>query len=122
MTTREKPAGASGGRAWGDGGAGRTRHANTNRELRGSQVYTSDGRVAGRLVDGWLEKRLDPSRHMLRAPRGWATDRAHLELQGLRGVRIITSDTIWEASVETWLRYGVEIERGHGRDQLKLFE
>ncbi len=90
-------------------------HSRTN--VHTSQpVWTHSRKYAGSLEDGWLVKRgLRPEVHMMRAPRGWATDAAHLAIHGLRGVRIVTVDGVeWTASIETWQRYGVPINRGHG--------
>src|SRR4051812_2261014 len=84
--------------------------AQTTSERPGSHstpVYTTDGRRVGRLVvdpDGriFLEKRgLDPQRHMLRKPPGWATDTMHLEelaQRGGYGVRLVCLDgSVWTA-------------------------
>ena len=82
----------------------------------GQAVRNAAGAVVGRLTpDGWLEKYLDPARHKVRVPAGWATDAAHLDIPSLRGVRLILpGGTTLEAPVEVWRRYGRLMERGHG--------
>lgn len=79
-------------------------------------VY-AQGRVVGRMVDGWLVKTgLDPCRHKVRIPVGWATDAEHLEIPGLRGVRLYVKDgSTWTATLAAWRRYGRPLDRGHGR-------
>jgi hypothetical protein len=71
----------------------------------------------GRLTaDGWLEKHVDPARHKLRVPSGWATDVAHLQIVGLRGVRLFLPDgSVLTSTVEDWRRHGVPVrDRGFG--------
>jgi hypothetical protein len=93
--------------------------------LRDTDVaYNVAGRPVGRYVrdgDGrlWLEKRnLDPEQHLLRSPRGWATDTAHLDelrRRGGAGVRLhdITGRT-WTATLAQFDRHGISFDRGHG--------
>jgi hypothetical protein len=93
--------------------------------LRDADVaYNVAGRPVGRYVrdgDGrlWLEKRnLDPGQHLLRAPRGWATDAAHLDelrRRGGAGVRLhdITGRT-WTATLAQFDRHGIQFDRGFG--------
>jgi hypothetical protein len=84
---------------------------------RSEPVYSAAGRVVGHITgDGWLEKRgLDPKRHMLHTPTGWATDAVHLEIPGLRGIRLVTvTGEVWEAPLALWRRYGIPLDRGHG--------
>jgi len=82
----------------------------------GRQVYNAQGKVVGCITsDGWLEKRVDPSVHMLRRPPAWATDADHLDLP-IRGVRLRCPDgTVYEAGVELFQRHGFAFDRGHGR-------
>lgn len=89
-------------------------------------AYNAHGRVVGRFIRDsggtwWLEKRvLDPVVHMLRRPRGWATDVEHLEQLRRRGgptagVRIFdTNKRVWTATVAQFDAHGVPVERGHG--------
>jgi hypothetical protein len=100
------------------GGAG-------NSILRDTDVaYNGAGRPVGRYVRDasgqlWLEKRnLDPEQHLLRSPRGWATDTAHLDelrRRGGAGVRLhdIAGRT-WTATLAQFERYGISFDRGHG--------
>ncbi len=97
-------------------------HTHSSTQPReGQVVYSTHGKPVGVIRDGWLCKTgLDPARHMLRNPRGWCTDAAHLELPGLLGVQLVTtSGETWEAPVELWQRFGVRISRGYG-DQILL--
>jgi len=116
MMTRarnEGPAVAGGGRT-GKGAAAPAQFQHSTGCV-GCQVY-AQGRVVGRIAaDGWLEKRgVDPARHKLRKPEGWATSAAHLDLP-IQGVRLFTVDgDVLEAPIALWRRYGVRIERGHG--------
>jgi hypothetical protein len=94
--------------------------------LREADVaYNAAGRPVGRFVrdgDGrlWLEKRnLDPAQHLLRSPRGWATDTAHLDelrRRGGAGVRLhdITGRT-WTATLAQFDRHGIQFDRGFGK-------
>lgn len=88
-------------------------------ELKDTRVvFNCQGRPVGRIAsDGFLEKTgLDPSVHRLRKPEGWATDAAHLDIEGLAGVRLITkAGEVWEAPIALWRRYGIPLERGFGR-------
>ena len=81
----------------------------------GSQVYSQQGRVVGRITpDGVYVKRLDPARHKLRQPSGWAIDAEHLSLDW-RSVRIeTTSGETWTASKDAFLAHGVRLNRGFG--------
>ena len=107
---------AAGGGTW-VGTAG-VRHAQpySTSAGRGCQVYNAQGRVIGHVTpDGWLEKHVDPAKHMLRKPAGWATDEGHLSLP-IRGLRLLCPDgTRYEASLELFRRHGISIERGFGR-------
>lgn len=116
---REGRRGLAGGRGLGQSAwqGACTCDYSTAAQKRQIPVYNSAGRVVGHLTaDGWLEKwGLDPDRHMLKRPAGWATDASHLDISGLVGVRIITTTgEVWEAPIEAWRRYGIPINRGHG--------
>ncbi len=75
--------------------------------------------MVGRLADGWLRKHVDSTRHMLRQPPAWAIDADHLdrlEAVGAAGVRLTDENgTVWSADLAAFERYGVLIDRGHGR-------
>jgi len=119
MKTDEKivPAGGSGGRGWGARGGATDPHAHyTSGRAPEQLVYSSQGHVVGRLTpDGWLEKHVDPARHKLRAPAGWATDVAHLQFVGLHGIRLVLPDgTILTSRIEAWRRHAVPVNRGFG--------
>jgi hypothetical protein len=81
------------------------------------------GRVVGRIVregdDVALVKgNLDPSRHMLQRPPGWATDREHLQILeswGGTSVRLHTvGGTTYRAPLQAFRDHGVMVDRGHG--------
>src|SRR5947209_8360178 len=86
-------------------------------------VHNCRGSEIGALVPGpdgiWLEKRgLDPAKHMLTKPRGWATDAHHLELlrqRAGRGIRLVTNEgTTFTATLPQFDTYGFHFNRGHG--------
>ncbi|MBC7334735.1 MAG: hypothetical protein H5U01_00465 [Clostridia bacterium] len=110
---------AGGGEAWDKrlGEAACACDYSTRRQKDKMPVYGASGKVVGCIVDGWLEKRnLDPARHMLKKPPAWATDADHLDIPGLKGIRIVTVDgEVWEAPLSEFRAHGVPIERGHGR-------
>jgi len=128
MTQAPRPAGVSSGPT-GRGTARPSRdtafphYTGPGRKVQPGQVLRNGaGTIVGRLTpDGWLEKHVDPARHKVRTPSGWATDAVHLETPGLRGVRLCLPDgTTLEAPIETWRRYGRLMERGHGLQVLLL--
>jgi hypothetical protein len=82
---------------------------------------------------GWLEHEdvanqvvlrktgLDPTKHMLIYPPGWATDTDHLELlEKFAGVlpAIVelrtTTGQVWRTTLDHFKEHGVYINRGHG--------
>jgi len=77
-----------------------------------------DGRPVGRLVDGWLVKRVRTDVHQLRRPPAWAVDASHLrELRrlGAAGVRLVDErGAMWSASAASFEHYGLLVDRGHG--------
>lgn len=109
MTQKEKPAVASGGLGSGLRTAASLPRAHCSASGGNGQVVYAQGRVVGCVVDGWLVKTgLDPARHKVRVPPGWATDTAHLLLPGLRGVRLVLVDgTTFEAPIGLWQRHGL---------------
>lgn len=114
-TKNNRRFGAGGGYdSTGAGGAFRAYRYHTPAAV-GSQVYNAAGRVVGRITpDGVYTKRLDPARHKLRQPSGWAVDADHLSLDW-RSVRIeTTSGETWTASKDAFLAHGVRLNRGFG--------
>jgi hypothetical protein len=80
-------------------------------------VFNAQGKPIGYVDgDGWLVKtHLDPDKHMLRKPEGWASDVAHVALP-IKGIRLVTvGGVVWEAGIELWRRYAIAIDRGFGR-------
>jgi hypothetical protein len=87
-------------------------------------VRDNTGRVVGRIVrEGGVvmlvKHNLDPQVHHLQRPPAWATDTIHLErLEAFGGrfirLRMITGEVL-EAALSDFMRYGLEIDRGHGQ-------
>ena len=81
-------------------------------------VHNSNGAIVGQIKNGWLEKRVDPTKHMMRSPEGYATDIAHINMlqdgkaQGIR-LKLPDGSTL-QASTYTLVEHGIEITRGHG--------
>ena len=88
-------------------------------------IYDSHGKVVGQIVAGWIEKiNIDPAKHKLRKPEGYATDAAHLNqlarTDNARGIRLKLIDgTVLEANMEDLDKHGTHINRGYG-DQTVL--
>ena len=84
-------------------------------------LYNQRNQVTGTInADGILLKvGLDPTKHQMKYPPGWAIDTAHLEtleIQGGTGVELRTTDgTRFTATLETFQTYGEEIDRGEGK-------
>lgn len=81
----------------------------------GSITTDPDGTV-------WLVKYVNPLRHKLRTPEGWAVDTRHLRQlaeAGGRGVRLhLTTGTALEAELDLWGTRAFEIDRGHGEQMV----
>lgn len=79
-------------------------------------VHNAQGRVVGHISQGWLVKRnLNPATHMAYRPRGWATDAAHLELPGVVGIRLHTTNgETWTATLKQFQEHGVAVNWGFG--------
>lgn len=85
----------------------------------GRQVYNAQGKVVGIICGGVFRKLLDPTRHKLRQPSGWAVDAGHLTLDW-HTLRIEATDgSTWLASRAAFLQHGIALNRGHG-DQVCL--
>lgn len=91
----------------------------TNRS-GGQPVYRGDGKVViGVTTGNTFVKRVQGSKHMLRQPRGWATDTDVLDEVRARGVTIIKvidreSGISYVAHIGDFDRYGVMVHRQHG--------
>jgi hypothetical protein len=76
--------------------------------------------ITGALVDGYLRKIVQGSRHMLRSPRGWAIDAhalATARAAGAVGVRVEDTES-GRVYLATWAAldaHGYTFDRGHGR-------
>ena len=90
-----------------------------------SAIYDNNGKIVGRIVGGWIEKvNIDPAKHKLRSPEGYATDAAHINKltngTDAKGIRLKLIDgTVLEASIEDLDNHAVQINRGYG-DQIVL--
>lgn len=83
-------------------------------------VYRSDGRVIGNLVGDTLIKSVFGSRHMLRTPKSWAVDTVSVmqaKEAGAKNIEIRDRETgsIYRSSFENFLRYGIHLDRGFGK-------
>ena len=81
-------------------------------------IYNDSGAVVGYIKDGWIEKRVDPARHKLRKPSGWATDHAHIaelcKTDG-KGIRLhLPNNQVLEATLDVILDHAIRMKRGHG--------
>jgi len=112
--SRQGQAGGGGNSSTGAGSAFRAYPYHTTSAI-GGQVYNAAGRVVGVIANGvYLKRNLDPARHKLRQPSGWAVDADHLSLDW-RSIRIeTTSGETWQASKSTFLAHGARLNRGHG--------
>ncbi len=85
---------------------------------RGAVFYNGRGQVVGRVVAGWLRKRVASTKHQLRQPPAWCVDADHLDhLEAIGGVGVLLVDehgTEWPATIDAFRQYGIPIDRGHG--------
>ena len=85
-----------------------------------SAIYDNNGKVVGQSVNGWIEKvNIDPAKHKLRTPEGYATDATHINqlsnLRDAKGIRLKLIDgTVLEAKLEDITDYAAHINRGYG--------
>ena len=84
-----------------------------------------NGKVVGKLEDGWLVKRkLDPAKHRMRNGMAWCTDKAHIDwlrYNNGKGVRLyLTDGRVLEATVSDFTKWAFPIH--HEGDQLALPE
>jgi len=119
MRTQKKPAVGAAGEVGIERGGNPAQAHHSMSAAQGQVVYNGQGHAVGRIEDGWLIKRgLDPERHMLHSPSGWATDREHLRLP-IVGIRLYTvTGEVWEARLELWQRYGQPLDRAWGKQVL----
>lgn len=92
----------------------------------GQSFTNPQGKVIGRLVNGWLVKNVTTYRHMLEKPRGWCVDRDHLrqlEKMGARGVRLIDEKGgVWAADLLRFQSFGIAKDYGRHGEQVCLPE
>lgn len=82
--------------------------------------YTQNGKVAAILEGQILRKRVRASQHMLRKPPAWAIDTAILDAARRDGALVVEvfdteSRRIYTADIRLFDLYGLEFERGFGR-------
>lgn len=110
---------ASAGQTAHGGGNGNGQSKLTTTRPAAQPVRAANGRVVGHVAGGVFSKRAQASKHMLRAPRGWALDADTLaELRAL-GVVTVTvtdteSDTTYSAPLAEFSAHGVALNRGFG--------
>ena len=91
-------------------------------------LYNERHQITGTINDDGilLKVGLDPAKHQMRYPPGWAIDMAHLdtlEKQKGTGVELRTIDgTRLTATLETFKTYGQEINRKAGKQTLLLLK
>ena len=93
-------------------------------QLKHEMLYNERGQVTGVLETGasgkgtLVKRGVDPYRHQLRKPPGWAIDHAHLKKMvevDAWGIVLLTTDgQMWTASVDIILKHSLRIDRGHG--------
>lgn len=89
-------------------------------ETTAQAIRLPDGRIAGHVQGDTFRKNVRGSAHMLRAPRGWASDVDALKAaQRLGATHIEVTDeengAVYRASIAEMLRRGVTFDRGFGR-------
>lgn len=88
-------------------------------------VYNNAGKLVGHIETRWgkqwiVKRGLDPLRHKLMQPPGWATDNEHVVLMRERPLagmilQLTTGQTIWSATAD-WLDKGGPVgKRGLGK-------
>jgi len=84
-------------------------------------LYNQRHQITGTINDDGilLKVGLDPAKHQMKYPPGWAIDTAHLEMLTQRkgtGVELRTTDgTRLTATLKTFEVYGKEVDRGEGK-------
>jgi len=84
-------------------------------------LYNQRRQITGSINDDGilLKTKLDPAKHQMKYPPGWAIDTAHLEIlekQKGTGVELRTIDgTRLIATLDTFKTYGQEVDRGAGK-------
>jgi hypothetical protein len=84
------------------------------------QTYKVGNKPVASLCGRVLQKRVRGSVHMLRRPPAWAIDAAIFERARKDGALVVevydveTGKTYW-AAISAFKRWGIEIDRGHGR-------
>ena len=97
-----------------------TRHRKAKQPQQASQpVRAASGRVVGHVAGDTFYRRAQASKHMLRAPRGWASDADILaELRAAGVVTYCVTDTetgtTYSAPLAEFGAHGVAFNRGFG--------
>ncbi len=90
-----------------------SRQSNTD----GTPVYV-DGRVVGHVAGDLFTKAVRGSVHMLRKPRGWASDvaalREAMDGRGLHGIDRHGNGAVYRAAIADMLDRGLRFDRGFG--------
>ena len=63
-------------------------------------IYDNNGKVVGKIEAGWIEKvNIDPAKHKLRSPEGYATDAVHIS-KLINGTNASTA-LCWKLTLKT---------------------
>jgi len=92
---------------------------NTTRTCEKQDIRASTGRIVGEVREGIFYKTVRESKHLLRAPRGWASDISVLDQLEARGVERmcltdVESGKRYRATVRDFRRHGIALNRGFG--------
>ncbi len=83
-------------------------------------VFNSSGHVIGEIRGNTLYKKVKSSVHMLLMPKAWAIDEDAIDFAVSKGTTDIEvsdkeSGSVYRCSIQTFVRYGVKINRGFGQ-------
>lgn len=123
MTGKQKPAAVTAGREWGGGQATHSEDHNTTggaaRQSPARQVLWAGSKHTASIDPDGVLRKTARSRHMLRTPRAWAFDEAHIaaaQRTGVLRVEVFDTDTqtTYRAAVADFETFGIRLDRGYG--------
>jgi len=83
-------------------------------------LYDDNGKLVAQLKNGWIEKGgIDPAKHKLRSPEGYATDHRFVlklcEMSEPKGIRLrLVDGTVLEATLADIIAHSLRINSSHG--------
>ena len=82
-------------------------------------VFSSDGKVVGKIVDDTLEKTVSSKKHMLRNPPSWGYDVDIIDKAMKAGVKFlkihdVETGNVYTTSMEKFRTYSFKQNRGYG--------